>query len=401
MQKLSFMHRLTLGILVSVILFGVCFTYMTGITTAVNGIATYYPYQIPTIVNGTVTYTYMQIRPPFPQPFWELVFSFSVAFIPIAIVVWDHQQANGQSDTSGELTVALKEFLQQFKENKSGAIGRGYDPDPRRSHKRSHGRRGRVPPQLRSWVFGRRRRTHDPSRARGALLKPVYTGPRAGRYFQGPTRRRYDPDIRGRLGGYRRRSYGYGGAGYARGRLGQIEKFFSDKGHYIGFLLGLLPTWQSYNKYAAYDPTMTLGRFIGTEPHPDDKYYMSSVKTEMLTLVGQDPRAAKNPSGKTDWPVDKYLQYKFLNTESSWCIPFWLSLIGFVLSKLKVIPQRLNRIVGPIATGSLVSTTIGALMLPACGRNEEPSPQALQPPPPPSNSFGQNPPKTIEFTYRG
>jgi len=30
---------------------------------------------------------------PFPQPFWELLLSFAVAFIPIAIVVWDHQTA--------------------------------------------------------------------------------------------------------------------------------------------------------------------------------------------------------------------------------------------------------------------------------------------------------------------
>jgi len=29
----------------------------------------------------------------FPQPFWELLLSFAVAFIPIAIVVWEHQAA--------------------------------------------------------------------------------------------------------------------------------------------------------------------------------------------------------------------------------------------------------------------------------------------------------------------
>jgi len=45
---------------------------------------------------------------PFSQFFWELLLSFAVAFIPIAIVVWDHQaatkaelevQAPGQSGT--------------------------------------------------------------------------------------------------------------------------------------------------------------------------------------------------------------------------------------------------------------------------------------------------------------
>lgn len=77
MAKISFMSRLTLGIIVAVILFGVTFTFMTGMTTAVNGIALYY---------GATT-------APFPQPFWELLLSFTTGFIPIAIVVWDHQQA--------------------------------------------------------------------------------------------------------------------------------------------------------------------------------------------------------------------------------------------------------------------------------------------------------------------
>lgn len=78
MQKTSFMSRLTLGIMVALILFGVTFTFTTGMTTAVNGIATFY---------GATTV-------PFPQPFWELLLSFAVAFIPISIVVWDHQKAS-------------------------------------------------------------------------------------------------------------------------------------------------------------------------------------------------------------------------------------------------------------------------------------------------------------------
>ena len=78
MTKISFMSRLTLGILVALILFGVTFTFTTGLTTAVNGIAAYYA---------------PEASAPFPQPFWELLLSFAVAFIPIAIVVWDHQAA--------------------------------------------------------------------------------------------------------------------------------------------------------------------------------------------------------------------------------------------------------------------------------------------------------------------
>lgn len=77
MVKISFMARLTLGIIVALILFGVMFTFTTGLTTAVNGIASFY---------GVTT-------TPFPQPYWELLLSFAVAFIPIAIVVWDHQIA--------------------------------------------------------------------------------------------------------------------------------------------------------------------------------------------------------------------------------------------------------------------------------------------------------------------
>ena len=81
-MKVSFMSRLTLGILVALILFGVTFTFATGLTTAVNGIAAFYG-----------------ATPPFPQPFWELLISFAVAFIPISIVVWDHQKAS-ESETS-------------------------------------------------------------------------------------------------------------------------------------------------------------------------------------------------------------------------------------------------------------------------------------------------------------
>jgi len=84
MKEVSFMSRLTLGILVALILFGVTFTFTTGMTTAVNGIAKFYA---------------PDANPPFPQPFWELLISFAVAFIPISIVVWDHQKAS-ESETS-------------------------------------------------------------------------------------------------------------------------------------------------------------------------------------------------------------------------------------------------------------------------------------------------------------
>lgn len=80
-MKVSFMSRLTLGIIVALILFGVTFTFTTGLTTAVNGIAAYYTPEGETF------------SAPFPQPYWELLLSFAVAFIPISIVVWDHKRA--------------------------------------------------------------------------------------------------------------------------------------------------------------------------------------------------------------------------------------------------------------------------------------------------------------------
>jgi len=46
-----------------------------------------------TAVNGIAAYYAPDASAPFPQPFWELLLSFAVAFIPIAIVVWDHQVA--------------------------------------------------------------------------------------------------------------------------------------------------------------------------------------------------------------------------------------------------------------------------------------------------------------------
>jgi len=87
-MKISFMERLTLGIIVALILFGVTFTFTTGMTTAVNGITAYYAPTAPA---------------PFPQPYWELLLSFSVAFIPIAVVVWDHEKAT-QAETSPKST---------------------------------------------------------------------------------------------------------------------------------------------------------------------------------------------------------------------------------------------------------------------------------------------------------
>jgi hypothetical protein len=404
MQKLSFMHRLTLGILVSVILFGVCFTYMTGITTAVNGIATYYPYQIPTIVNGTVTYTYMQIRPPFPQPFWELVFSFSVAFIPITIVIWQHQQTNGETTTS-ELTATLKDFLAQFKENKSAAIGRGYDPDPRR-HKRSHGRRGGLPKSLirkygiskKAWQVFRGGRTHDPGRAK---YKPLHYGHRGGTYFQGPTRRRYDPAPRRfeRLRSYGRRARGYGG---------KIEGGVNRYGGILGFFGALI--YGSYTGYAAFEKAFKENGWNKDNPLVIDGVSFTCAWDRYLYVLQREGSQLWSPH--EGWDTVKYLRYKFTgvdNTDkqvgSAWVVPFWVSLIATLAGPIaKLFTNKGQRILRPIhkvGVGALAASTIGALALPGCGENSG------LPQPPPPNSMNQGKPnysapvRTIEFTYRG
>lgn len=68
-----------------------------------------------------------------------------------------------------------------------------YDPDP----KRRKGRKGRVPPQLRAWVYGRRKL--DPKRRSMAYGygkiggKPYRKGGRGGVYWSGGRKPRYDP----------------------------------------------------------------------------------------------------------------------------------------------------------------------------------------------------------------
>lgn len=91
-MKVSFMQRLTLGVVSAVILFAVMLTFMTGIITAVNNIALAY------LPVGSVA--------PFPQPWYEMLISFAVGFIPISVIVWEHQ--NGKEKSFMErLTLAI------------------------------------------------------------------------------------------------------------------------------------------------------------------------------------------------------------------------------------------------------------------------------------------------------
>lgn len=326
LAKQSFMHRLTLGILVSLIMFGAVFTFATGITTAVNGIAK----------------TYGVSTPPFPQPFWELLLSLSTAFIPIAICVWDNANSKTE-DTAGEWAAIIPQiiqFLKTLKEDKSGRLLRGrYDPDPgRRRHKKGNPghRKGRVPPQLRAWVYGsRRKRTHDPGYRR-----------------KGPQKRRYDP---GRLARAR---------GYAKRAGSKVEGFFNR----WGFLTGLF-TALGVGFYGAYDS-------LSKVTYPDDKgnknwyerywWLLQREVTHLWTTTG-------------DWTPVSYLKYKFLGDDpsvpggklpSAWVYPFWISLgtwLGIAVVKLFGVGGKYSRILRPIqkmAGGAAVMSFIGALALP-------------------------------------
>lgn len=92
-MKTSFMSRLSLGVVSGVILFAVMLTFMTGMVTAANNIALAY------LPPGTLA--------PFPQPYYELLLSFAVAFIPISIVVWDHKKGTEDISFMEKLTLAV------------------------------------------------------------------------------------------------------------------------------------------------------------------------------------------------------------------------------------------------------------------------------------------------------
>lgn len=270
-----------------------------------------------------------------------------------------------------------------------------YDPDPRRRTRR---RGGGLPKSLikkfgiskKAWQVFRlqKGRTADPRRrsmARGygkIAGKPFRIGARRGVAWSGGTKLRYDPDIRRRFGGYYRRARGWRG-------FGKIEGLINKHASKLGFLFGLgVPTWQAYKKYSANIANVTPQKFIGIEAwKPEDYaaigYEPSSIKSEILTLFGQPNRGR----GAGEFPIDKYLEYKFLNDESVWKMPFWASLatwIGTAIANRLPIPSWAKRITKPLngfSKGSLVGSAIGALTICGC-----PEPRYPIPPPPNSQS---------------
>lgn len=252
-----------------------------------------------------------------------------------------------------------------------------YDPDPRRRAKRRKGgRRGRVPPQLRAWVFGRRRRrTHDPAYL--GRYKSYRTGPRGGRYWQGPKKRRYDPARKPRFARVRR---------YGRRIGGKLENAINKFGTPLGAgLAALAGIWTGINNQA------------GTKKAEDYFARIYGGKLSDGTQASAEVMHLTNFNMGDPWNVANYLKYKFLGIDpsgqasgSAWVLPFWASLIGWITSKIPIPVSgwaRVRKPLGKIAGGALVVSTIGALALPGCSPTN------------PTSNPSSSP--TVAYTYVG
>jgi len=245
-----------------------------------------------------------------------------------------------------------------------------YDPDPRR---RAKGR-GRVPPQLRAWVFGRRRkRTHDPDPRRKSMAygygkvgrKPYAKGSRGGVYWSGAKKPRYDP---ARFERVRR---------YGRRIGGKFEGFINKYGTPIGAgLAALTGVGTGLSKATTAYGDKALDNYVkiiigGDTVNKDGSFEMHRI-----------PEIAHLWQNDGAWTPLTYLKYKFGLYQpggdlSSWAIPFWASLIGYIASKLPLpIPswKRVRKPLGKIAAPALVVSTIGALALPGSGEHVNSAP---------------------------
>ena len=233
-----------------------------------------------------------------------------------------------------------------------------YDPDPRRrARRRGTRRRGGLPKSIikkygiskRAWQVFRGGRTHDPKRG-GARAdhKPYGVGRRGGVYWSGARKPRYDP---ARFGRVRR---------YGRRIGGKAETFINRYGTWLGALLGgIAGVYRGYQHLASY----------ATDP-------LKSYTERIVGADGRQPEVmmAFLPTPELGWNQLDYLKYKFLGLDqagayssSAWVVPFWASLITWIICKLPLpIPKfaRIKKPLGKLATGALAISTIGALALP-------------------------------------
>jgi hypothetical protein len=238
-----------------------------------------------------------------------------------------------------------------------------YDPDPgrrrtRRRRTRDPRRRGKVPKQLRAWVFGRRL-TRDPG-----YRYSLRSGPRGGHYFIGPKKRRYDPA--------RKRRFGRAWLTAPARRVGsQLERGFNRYASWIGGLLALAAgVWMGYDSMKNYGPNQAnnyLHSLIGGDIKDASGTLISTRGPEIAHLWSLD-------QSKDAYYLPNYLKYKFLGLDpntnqyvgSAWVIPFWASIAAFIFSKLPLGPKlkRIQRPIGAIGKAGAIVSTIGALAIP-------------------------------------
>ena len=222
-----------------------------------------------------------------------------------------------------------------------------YDPDPGRRRRR--GKRSKVPPQLRAWVYGRRKKRTK--RKPRTTTRTTYK------------RRIYDPEPRRRS--FRKK---------ARGFMGKIENWIDKYGGWIGGLGALIVGFKSgydtyvkaYGENAVSDYWKTM---VGGTISTGEKR-----NAEIMNLIGQGRPGGNDPF--------HYIQYKFgfirggYGELSAWAAPFWLSLITWIGSKLPLPfkhARRIQKPLGKIAGAALAVSTIGALALPGCPDSGETS----------------------------
>jgi len=167
-----------------------------------------------------------------------------------------------------------------------------------------------------------------------------------GKYDPSPKRKRKRRTARRRTSTpkrrYRRRTYDPKRKPKKRSRkrkakdfLAKIENKIVQHGRMLGFGLGfLLPAEMCRAKH---------GKDLKS-------FYFDGTIHETQALI-QDPL--------------NYLQWKFTGDpkQTSWSGAFMLSLGGWILSKVGILPSKVNTILGKISSGSLIATTLGALFI--------------------------------------
>jgi hypothetical protein len=195
-----------------------------------------------------------------------------------------------------------------------------YDPDPRRRRRRKS-RRSRVPPQLRAWVFGRRkRRAYDPDPARR----------RRRRY------RRYDPDPA------RRRRYGI--RSRARGFFAKLANKLDPLMMGLGGALGF------------FAPKISvIDEYWASQGQPSD--YIRDFKDYFLLHM---PKDFTQP--RLDKTLTKICDPNYVHFHNH-APPVWGGLALAIISKLPIpyFPKRAKKLLGKFGVGMFAGGIVGAL----------------------------------------